>query len=220
MATTKTNKSLLLIGPGEHFGLHLIRKFATEGYAIGVISQNKHKLDQLADCLRLENIHIVTAAADVRDFQATKKAVDTLVPALPTLACVIFNVKKSPRGSWVNLDTFDFCDALATNVGGALNCVKATAPYLKNTVGASVIITGGGYKDNPDPNKLALSVSKGAVHTLYQAVAAGLREEGITIKTIVIDGVVREEGPIRSREVANLFWDAHLDHERTEFYCH
>lgn len=39
----------------------------------------------------------------------------------------------------------------------------------------------------------------------------------IYVKTVVIDGVVRENGPLYPQDVANLFWNAHHNEKEDLF---
>lgn len=213
--TKSIQKSLLLVGPGKHFGRDIIRKFSSEGWKIGVISQNQDKLDELESFLSTEGISIVPHSADVKSLSDMKNAIQKISEDISTFSCVIFNVKMSIAGSCLTINPEEFTDALTSNVTGAINTIQSVKPFLGSN--ASIIFTGGGYKDQPDPEKLALSVSKAALHNVYLAAKQTLRNEGISVKTVVIDGVVRENGPLYPQDVANLFWNAHHDEKEDLF---
>ena len=83
--------------------------------------------------------------------------------------------------------------------------------------GSTIILTGGGYKDRPDPNKLALSVSKAALHALFLSMSLPLSYKHINLKTVILDGAVREEGPLRAVDAAALFWSAFLAPRKRTF---
>ncbi len=210
-------KTLLLVGPGEHFGKHIIRRFASEGFVIGVISRNEEHLQQLVSDMESESISIISAVADVSDKERVTKAVGAVQEKLGDFSCVIFNVKYSVRGSCLSIATELLRDSLNTNVVGAVNVIQAVHPYLNTVESASIILTGGGYKDTPDSEKVALSIAKGALHTLTMAAAQTLVSQNIFVKTVVIDGVVREDGPLFSRDAADAFWSAYCDNNVTVF---
>lgn len=214
----QSSRTLLLVGPGKHFGLEIIRKFVVEGWKVGVISLTQERLNTLDELLQPENISIVSARADIRKSSEVHAAVSEINAQIPGLACVIFNVKDSPQGSCLTIDANEFTNALTANVTGALNVLQATVPFLKQTLGSSIIFTGGGYKDQPEPTRLALSVSKAAIHSLYLAAKETLQSENVRVKTLVIDGVVRNEGPLYPVDVAETFW--HMANETQETFAY
>lgn len=198
------DKTLIIFGPGEHFGFSVAQRFAKEGFYIVFIARDEGKLEALQEALHKEGISVSMACADVRSQSEVIQAVAAL-KGLPPVTAVIYNVKAGARGNGLSVTPEELTDALAANVGGALAAIQASLPILKP--GSSIILTGGGYKDKPDPEKLALSVSKGALHTLFLSMIRPLKSRGITLKTLIIDGMVREEGPIRPENVAQAFWD-------------
>jgi hypothetical protein len=76
-------------------------------------------------------------------------------------------------------------------LGGTVASIQAVQPHISKY--GSIIITGGGYKDIPEPSKLALSVAKAAVHNIFLASKDIFLEKSINLKTVVIDGWVGSE---------------------------
>lgn len=208
-------KALLLIGPGKHFGLHVACKFAREGFVIGLIARDKKRLEEFAEALRAEGAQVFFACADVVRPEEMKSAVELIRKNIFDFSCVMYNVKASVPGSCLTVDPKEFTGTLETNVTGAIIATQTILPYMQEE--SSFILTGGGYKDAPDKEKLALSVSKAAIHTLTLASVEVLKEKHIFAKTIVINGVVREEGPIFSEDVAEVFWNAYKNNTVSVF---
>lgn len=198
-------KSVLIFGPGKHFGFQLAQRFGSEGFHVVLIARNETRLLELCNTLEQKNVSCSFVLADVCKRGLDKQLID-LATTVPAIETVIFNIKESVAGNGLTLSPDQLSQALATNVTGALAVVQASLPILRPN--ASIILTGGGYKDTPDPEKLALSISKGALHTLFLALIEPLRERDVRISTVVIDGVVRESGPIVPERVADAFWEA------------
>ena len=201
------NKSLILVGPGEHFGLELARLFGSENFHIVLIARNPSSLIGASNELEQENISCSCLAVDITDKDKFSNQLAEIAKSIPPIEALIFNVVASSRGNGLNLPPDELTRALTTNVSGALAVVQAALPFLVK--GSSIVFTGGGYKDAPDSEKLALSVSKGALHTLFLSLVQPLQTQGIKIGTVVIDGAVREDGPIYPRDVAKAFWDVY-----------
>ncbi len=196
-------KSIVIVGPGEHFSYALAKCFGDEGFHIVFMARTIEPLAQLTECLTGEGVSCEYLVADITSEKEIGEAFKG--KELPPVAGLIFNVKASPKGDGLTLSPAQFTSALTANVSGVLIAIQALLPHFSE--GASVMLTGGGYKDRPDPNKLALSVSKGALHTLFLSLIEPLGERGFKIGTVIIDGVVRAEGPILPAQVARAFLD-------------
>ena len=208
-------KSVIIVGPGEHFGLHLARKFSEEGFTVGLIARSEKNLSLIVSSLRSLGIYVHYACADVRDVDQLQIAFSSLLQNLPQLQCLIYNVKYSFKGSGLSLSSTKLTESFDINVSGAISTIQIALPILtstkksthKSSITPTIILTGGGYKDNPHENKLSLSIGKTGIHTVFTTLRRLLSSRGITLKTLVIDGMVREYGNcLHSEDVAEEFW--------------
>lgn len=205
---------LLLIGPGRHFGVDILRRFAKEGFKLGVISRTAGTVDAVRLALGQDGIGVLAGVADIANDEFTT-SVRSVASGLRNLRCVIYNPKASVRGSGLELAGSDLAKTMAVNVTGAMIAIQAAAPLL--TPGSSVILTGGGFKDAPDSERLALSVGKGALHTLALGMVEPLAKYKIDVKTVVIDGYVRSGGPIEPEDLADYYWEVFTSCDRVDF---
>ena len=214
------DRSVLIIGPGRHFGEETAIRFSQEGYRIGLISRSANSLRLAGLSLANAGVTCFCHPADVTDRQQLFDAIQTLSESLPNLSCVIYNVKDSVRGSGYVLRPETLLASLNVNFVGAINTIQLCVPLLKecatrksdSDITPSIILTGGGYKDKPDPNKLTLSVAKAGIHTIYDSLNRDRHNNGIFIKTLVIDGYVAREGlrAIHPGLVAEKLWQAFI----------
>lgn len=209
---------LILVGPGKHFGLQLARRFGQEGFKIGLIARNKPRLDAFCKILTSEGHICWSHVADVTKQAAFTRAIKNAYSSLGTPTCVIFNVKTTRSGSVLDIQPTHLTNALATNVTGALTVLQAVAKYKRKTQHVTVILTGGGYKDHPNESHFILSLSKAALHSFFLMSEPTMRRNGLILKSVVIDGVVRKHGPIFPEDVADLFWSAFQSKTRREFH--
>lgn len=186
--------NILIIGPGAHFGSVLVDEFTRNGHDVIVASRHVVSLPG-ARWLHVD----VSCQASVRSMLAS-------VP-WTSIDSVVYNVKYSPSGSFTELDPADLLAALDINVVGLLRLIQEAynAKHFKPGSRPVVLATGGGFKDKPHSSKLALSLSKSALHALSENLRiSALSLLGLQLKTLVIDGVVRQEGPIDPKHVANV----------------
>lgn len=199
---------LLLVGPGKHFGKEIALRFAQEGFCIALVSKTGTSAQSIAEEIHANGGEAIAEICDVTDTKQCNEVIGRLVSANKgKIESVIFNAKESPKGNGMSLAPDALTQVLAANVSGALAILQSAMPHMSPN--ASFIITGGGYKDIPDPEKCALAVSKGALHTLALALVAPCGERNIRVKTVVIDGVVQQEGELTPGRVAQAYWEAH-----------
>lgn len=206
-----SERSVLIVGPGESFTVELAEEFARHKYEVGLMGRNQERLEILQDCLADKRVPTRVFQADVTDPEAVANAFEACNDQLPPWQTVIHNVKQSPRGNILAVDTEEAAASLHANVVGLLNVSRFAIAGWDRTPDATLMVSGGGYKDVPDPDKLALSMSKGALHSLVIGARSVLKQHQVAIKEVVIDGYVRPEGPLYSKELAKFFLQKTLD---------
>jgi NAD(P)-dependent dehydrogenase (short-subunit alcohol dehydrogenase family) len=97
---------------------------------------------------------------------------------------------------------------LAVNVTGALTAIQVAAPLLVDRPGATILLTAAGMRAEPPAGRFALAVGKAGLAALGAALVAPLRSQGVRLRTVVLDGQVGADGPLRPDEVADHFWQA------------
>ncbi|XKT75376.1 MAG: SDR family NAD(P)-dependent oxidoreductase [Patescibacteria group bacterium UBA2103] len=205
-------KTLLLIGPGEYFGAALIKAFNNANYQIAVITGREETIQKLQQATGIEMRHKIADITNAEDLRAQTKE---LCEEVKNITCLIYNPKMSPKGTGLEISQEVFEKTLSVNVGGLLTIVQEALPYLE---GGSVLVTGGGYKDTPDPDKFALSVGKMALHGAYTTLAPVLKEKNVVMGTVIIDGAVREDSSITPDMVAKAFLTMAEENKGGEVY--
>lgn len=217
--STSNQKNLVLVGPGEHFGLELVRRFLAEGFVVGVVASTKESLESLLDIVgNTENIFY--AIADVADQNSFEGALEIIRRHMDHIDCLIYNPKISVRGSGLGTSPDELSASLQVNVVGAVIAIQGTLQLLSNADQPTVILTGGAYKDTGHVEKFALSVGKAALHAVAKALRDPLRRRGIRLKTLIVRGAVRRADPQRSpsNQLADYFW--HIYREGSENIFH
>jgi NADP-dependent 3-hydroxy acid dehydrogenase YdfG len=213
-----SQKTLVLAGPGEHFGTEVARRFVKAGFAVALLARDTARLDRIAHDLKGLGGTVVLQATDFSDPASVKQSVQECSTRLPPWECCIYNAKSSPRGNISELNSAELKDSLLVNVVGAYTLAQLLIQDWDRAESSSLIITGGGYKDRPASDKLALSVGKGAAHSLALSLAAATSSLGVQTKEIIIDGIVRPEGPLRSSDLADYYLHVHKDRSDNVVY--
>ena len=204
-------RSLLIAGPGTSFTVDTAERFAHEGFSIGLMGRNEQFLNDLAATLSSKDIQPQVTIVDFTNEQSINAATKQLSEQLPPWETVLYNVKQSHHGTVFDASVSEIQNDFDANVMGLLRLTRSVIKLWDRSENASVLLAGGGYKDSPDPNKLSLSVSKGAFHTLGLSMKEPLAERDIQISELVIDGFVAKDGPLFPADVADMFWKLHED---------
>lgn len=198
---------VLIVGPGKYFGLTLCATLLDNGWLVTVISPsgcgNLSALDKNANFNRL--------SIDVLD----TKSVDRLFEEFGQsngLDGVIYNAKWGTNGGILNSDPLVISSAVSHTIEGAVRLMQSFH-NLRLTQKESTsqkpffLLTGGGYGKRAHRDKFALSLSKANIHLLQRDAMITLKNVGISLKTLIIDGWVRNNSTISPNRVALAFME-------------
>ncbi|EFC84260.1 SDR family oxidoreductase [Parafrankia sp. EUN1f] len=201
-------RGLVVVGPGAAFGTALLRRFAGEGFALGVISRSSDTISRVSAELGEAGYPIAGAVADVTDQRAFSAAVSRLAAEIGGLNVLVYNAKLSIRGTAFSVRADSMNQTLAVNVTGALMSVQIAAPLMADRPGATILLTVAGPRSEPAAGRFALAVGKAGVAAMGESMAPLLAAQGIRLRTVVIDGRVGPAGPLLPDAVADHFFDA------------
>jgi SDR family mycofactocin-dependent oxidoreductase len=162
----------------------------------------------LAETVRqVENLdrRIVATKADVRNFDAVRKAVDDGVAQLGRLDIVAANAGIFTFGDKTEEVTErDWADIIDINLTGVWHTVKAAIPAMIDAGnGGSIVITSSAAGIKGTPNIAPYTVSKHAVVGLMRTLANELAPHSIRVNTIHPTGV--DTDMIQNERVWGLF---------------
>lgn len=201
-------RGLIVVGPGAAFGGPLLRRFAEEGFALGVLSRSSDTVARITAELAADGHDVTGAVADVTDQAAFGTATQRLAAAIGGLTVLVYNAKLSIRGTAFSVRADSMNQTLAVNVTGALTAVQAGVPLLVDRPGATVLLTVAGTRSEPAAGRFALAVGKAGLAAMGGAMAPGLAAQGVRLRTVVLDGRVGLSGPLLPEAVADHFWHA------------
>jgi len=210
-------RGLALVGPGSAFGAELLIRFGREGFRLGVIARSTDTLGRLTGELSGAGLTMRGAVADVTDPAGLTATLTGLADDLGGLTVLVYNAKLSIRGSAFSVPADALNQTLAVNVTGALTAVQAATPLLVDRVGATILVTVAGTRTEPPSGRFALAAGKAGLAALASAVSPTLADQGIRMRTVVLDGRVGPAGPLRPDAVADHFWQAYAAPRGTVF---
>ncbi|XP_031276593.1 3-dehydrosphinganine reductase TSC10A-like isoform X1 [Pistacia vera] len=158
------NRHVFITGGSSGIGLALAQRAAQEGARVSILARSLQKLEEAKQSIHLATgIEVATYAADVRDFEAVKKAVNEAGPI--DVLVVNQGVFVPQELEEEELDEVRFM--IDVNLMGSFNMIKAALPLIKK-------------RDGHGPASIAfMSSQAGQVgiygYTAYSASKFGLR---------------------------------------------
>ncbi|MGH2939614.1 MAG: SDR family NAD(P)-dependent oxidoreductase [Solirubrobacterales bacterium] len=209
MSETVDPKHLLLIGAGPGVGAGVVRRFGREGFRSTLISRSGTA--DLVSELRGGGIEVEAITADIADLDGYRKTLEGIFGAPGAPGVVVYNAALPDPGQILDATVDQLRTADDVDVIGAVVAAQVAAPVLRAAGGGTLLVTSGGFADNPVPALATLSIGKAALRSAQTLVAAGVAEDGIHAATVTIVGAVKPGTEFDPDNIAELFWTAHTD---------
>jgi NAD(P)-dependent dehydrogenase (short-subunit alcohol dehydrogenase family) len=210
MSEAVDSRHLLLIGAGPGIGAAVVRRFGREGFRGTLISRGG-TVDKVAAELRDDGLEIEAIGADIEDLDGYRKTLEGIFGKAGAPDVVVYNAALPDPGKILDVTVERLRTAYDVDVLGAVVTAQVAAPILRAAGGGTLLVTSGGFADNPVPALASLSIGKAALRSSQTLVAAGVQEDGIHAATVTIAGAVEPGTDFDPDKIAELFWTAHTD---------
>jgi SDR family mycofactocin-dependent oxidoreductase len=141
-------------------------------------------LDDVARSIESLGRRCTTVVADVRDAEAMRAAVDAAAQAHGRLDVVVVNAGICTSQSWDQVTAEVWDATIATNLTGAWNTCRVTAPHLQAAGGGSMILVSSAAGLRGLPFLIPYVASKHGMVGLMRALANELGPHRIRVNTI------------------------------------
>ncbi|MFI7272944.1 SDR family NAD(P)-dependent oxidoreductase [Streptomyces sp. NPDC049879] len=200
----------MVVGAGPGIGLAVARRFAREGYAVGLVARRAETVRDTAAALGgLGGGPVATATADATDETALRAALDSLTGALGTPHTVVYNAALIRPDAIGDLSLREHLDAWAVNVGGALVTAAHLAPAMAERGSGSFLVTSGMPKAKPE--YASLSLGKAGVRALVSLLDGTYGPAGVHAASIRVDGPVAPGTAFDPDDIAAHYWRLHTE---------
>lgn len=198
--------AIVIVGAGPGVSASVARRFAREGFAVGLLGNEPTVVHALADELRAEGASTQTEIAEILDTSAASRAIVSLGEFFGRIDVLHFNPSAFRQKNPLTLTVPELLEDVAVGVGGLLTAVQAARAYMSS--GARVTVTGSMAADSPWSEAASLGVQKAGVRNLVYCLDATLRPSGIRATSVTVQGSLATEGPFAPDRVADAIWAA------------
>jgi NAD(P)-dependent dehydrogenase (short-subunit alcohol dehydrogenase family) len=218
-------KSIFITGGASGMGEATARKFAKNGWFVGIYDVNEEGLKTVASELGPENC--LAAKLDVTDRPAYQTALQEFGEKAGGRLDVMFNNAGIIRVTLFSMmDLTDFERVIQVNLMGAVNGIHLAYPLLKKTPNSLCFITASSAAIFGSPSQAAYSASKYALRGLTEALSIEFALDDIRVADTLPGHVqtgmmipeyaktLPKEGPWRlvpAEMVADVVWASYHD---------
>jgi short-subunit dehydrogenase len=196
-----TQPNCIIAGMGRGISYAVARRFASEGFAIGMIARDGSLLRQI----ETEIAGSRGCTADTGDEKGLRAAVRELGPA----EVLVYNASAGHAGPATTLDIEDAVRDFRVCALGAVAAVQEVVPHMRSQRRGTILLTGGGLALKPASDLASLSMGKSALRSLAFSLAGELEPSGIHVATVTVCGFVQSGGRFDPGKIAEVYWALH-----------
>lgn len=206
--------TIAIIGAGPGLGQATARRFGREGFSVALISRTQANVDRLAAELTADGITARGYAANVRDPQALRAALDAAVEQLGPVEVLQYSPVPAREFMKPVLETTpeDLVGPVEQSVYGPVTAVNHILPGLRELGRGTILLINGSSAVRPSGGVAGTSVAFAAESAYGQMLHDALTGEGIHVAQLIIPhGIGGGEPDHEPEALAETIFSLHRD---------
>ncbi len=193
---------ILVVGAGPGVSASIARRFAQDGYSVGLLGRDDGPLHELVAELEGDGVRVRAESVDiVADPEGATLCLTSLARDLGGRVDVLhFNPSAFRQEDPLHLSVSALLEDVSLGVGALLTAVQAVRPFM--AAGARVTATGSMAADQPWHEAASLGVQKAGLRNLVHSLDATLEPDGIRAVSVTVRGTLSREGAFTPARVA------------------
>lgn len=181
------NKVVIITGATGALGSKTAHAFAARGHSLVLLAHDQAKLDSLVRDLNLSAERFYASAVDLRNEQAVQSTAEAVAARFGGIHALIHLV-----GGWVGGKTLaevgaeDLTSMLSQHVWTTFHLFHAFSPLLAQSKWGRVVTVSPSTVANPPARRGVYTAAKAAQENLMLALAAELKDSGVTANIIQV----------------------------------
>jgi NAD(P)-dependent dehydrogenase (short-subunit alcohol dehydrogenase family) len=200
-------KAVAIVGAGPGLGSALARRFAREGWSVGLVALRQDVIDAGLAELTEFGVNTCGSAADVSDRHAIDRAFGSIVDALGVPDVVVYNASIYQAETALELSQAALQLALNVHVVGALNTAQCAIAAMRGAEHRVLVFTVNSLARSPEAMSAALSIGKGAQLNLALSLERELAGRPIHIGVVTVCGPIKVGTAYDPDRLAHVYWE-------------
>jgi NAD(P)-dependent dehydrogenase (short-subunit alcohol dehydrogenase family) len=214
-------KVAAVLGVGPGLGAAVARRFAREGFAVGLMARGEESLAAAREEVEDSGGTALAITADAMDAASVTSAFDRVRGELGEPEVFVYNAGAFQMGGILELSPEQFDDCFRANCSGAFYGAQQVLSAMVERGRGTIILTGATAALRGSARFAALATGKFGLRALAQSMAREFGPQGIHVAHVIIDGQIntprlREDQPDREESttlspeaIAETYWQLH-----------
>jgi len=214
-------KVAAILGVGPGLGAAIARRFAQEGFAVGLMARTEESLSATQEKVEGTGGQALAVQGDAMDASSVASAFEEMRGSLGDPEVFVYNTGAFRMGGILEVSPEDFDSCFRANCSGAFYGAREVLPAMLERGRGTILLTGATASLRGSANFAALATGKFGLRALAQSIAREFGPQGIHVAHIIIDGQintprVREMSPDREEytmlspdAIAETYWRLH-----------
>ncbi len=182
-------RSVLITGTSKGIGYETALAFARAGYRVHATMRNPAKSPALAELAANQKLLITVSAIDVDNDDSVREGVARIQAQHGPVDVLVNNAGVERAGSIEEQSMDDFRATMETNYFGALRCIKAVVPQMRQRRSGTIINISSVAGSFSQPPMTAYCASKWALEAMSEALACEMKAFGVRV-AVVKPGII------------------------------
>src|SRR6478672_11062692 len=181
--------SVLITGTSKGIGLEAALAFGRAGHKVHATMRNPSQAPELAEAATREKLPIFVSTMDVDSDESVSRAISAIHKDHGPIDVLVNNAGVERSGSVEELSLADFRAVMETNYFGAIRCIQALAPHMRQRRSGCIInVTSVAGRIASAP-LAPYTASKWALEALSEALAGEMKTFNVRV-AIVEPGII------------------------------
>ena len=181
--------SVLITGTSKGIGLETALAFGRAGHAVCATMRNPSRSPELAETAAREKLPISISAMDVDSDQSVGEGIAAVLKNHGPIDVLVNNAGVEGAGSVEELPLADFRSIMETNYFGAIRCIQALVPHMRQRRSGWIINVTSVAGRLANPPLAPYTASKWALEALTEALAGEMKTFNVHV-AIVEPGII------------------------------
>ncbi len=211
-------KTAVISGVGPGLGASLVKRFASEGYQVGLLARSSGYIQTLATELQVSGTKALALPTDITDSQIVEASFNTIREELGAVDVLINHAGNAAWGEFAELTAEAFHRSWQVCALGSFLCAQQVVPDMVERGSGAILFTGATSAIRGRAGAIAFSSAKFAVRGLAWALAREVGPKGIHVAHIIIDGIIdtpsvreryqlsKDEPLLLPDDIAEAYW--------------
>ncbi|HRO48729.1 MAG TPA: SDR family NAD(P)-dependent oxidoreductase [Hyphomicrobium sp.] len=174
------------VGPGN--GAALVRRFASEGYAVAMFARSPATMGMLAEESPQARAYVV----DLMQPDDIKAALEKVQSDLGPVDVLVYNAGNAVWGSVLEVSDQDFEALWRVNALGAIAASRFVLNSMISRGAGQIVFVGATASRRGGPKSAAFAPAKAAQRSLAESLARSYGPLGVHVSLVIVDGAIDE----------------------------